>query len=67
MVTTGADCPPLVVNVQVGPVVVDVPSLTVTYHWYWVWGTRLDQVTEAVEPEGTVTEPISSYPAPPML
>src|SRR6266511_2447669 len=44
---------PAVVKVQVGPVVVSWPSLTVTYHSYSVFAERLLHVVEAFEPDGT--------------
>src|SRR6266542_5663697 len=47
---TGA---PAVVKVQVDPVVVVWPSLTVTYHSYSVFAERLLHVVEVFEPEGT--------------
>src|SRR6185369_7026823 len=46
-----------VVNRQVGPVVVMPPSLTVTYHSYWVSGSRLVQGKDAMEPDGAVALP----------
>ena len=46
-------CCTSVVKVQVGPVVVLLPSRTVTYHSYFVSGVRPGQPVLVLEPEGT--------------
>ena len=42
-----------VVKVQVGPTVVVLPSLTLTYHSYFVFGASPAQVMAALEPDAT--------------
>ena len=51
---TGAEFAPLdAVKLQVGPVVVTWPSLTVAYHSYSVPGTRPLHAVVVLEPEAT--------------
>ena len=55
---------PEVVKLFVALVDVEFPSLATAYHSYCVPDVKLDQVTLAVEPEGTVVVPICVNGAP---